>query len=91
MKRFIAIISLCVVLIPVFTYAGGKTAQRETLTGEQGEPCSLVTPDNANAGLCEAPSLLSGELRPLVVAQQKVIEPQSKTARIRKLQRAPIR
>ena len=90
MKRLIAIVSLCLVLIPVFTYAQGKTAQIEAVTVEQGKPFPLVTADNTNPCLYEAPSVLTDELTPLIVAQQKAIEPKSKRAGIKKVQLAPI-
>jgi len=91
MKKLSAIISLCLVLIPVFTYAQGKTAQIETLTVEQGEPFSLVTAADTNPCLHEARGAVTDELRPLVIAQQKTIKPKSKCAGIKKVQPTRIR
>jgi hypothetical protein len=88
MKKLLPILGLCLVLIPVFTYAQGKTLQIETVTVGQGEPFSLVTVADTNPCLHEAISVVTDELMPLIVAQQKAIEPKSKRG---KVQPAPIR
>jgi hypothetical protein len=91
MKKLLPILSLCLVLIPVFTYAQGKTVQIETVTVEQGEPFSLVAVADTNPCLHEARGVVTDELTPLIVAQQKAIEPKSKRGEIRKVKPAPIR
>jgi hypothetical protein len=78
MKKLLPILSLCLVLIPGFTYAQGKKAQIETVTVEQGEPFSLVTAADTNPCLHEARGAVTDELGPLVIAQQKTIKPKSK-------------